>query len=233
MSDINQNVSIHISYQSNWPIHSPISQQVYLACSFSVSCSMPVTWYIRDITHMDMNRFDLLCWLHFSLSHLQFWITNWGFKWECISKLQKRALRIMTNSRYNGYTEPLFKKLNLLKVKHMFDFQCLKFWYKFMNNKLPNYFREFNHELHDIETRIDDYLHLYPTSTSGARNVLRHHIPELLNKFPKYLIDILKRHSMYSFSQQIKCYLVDLFNYECNNINCYVCSYTREWQIAP
>ena len=46
------------------------------------------------------------------LSHLQFGITNWGFEWERISKLQKPALRIMTNSRYNVHTEPLLKKLN-------------------------------------------------------------------------------------------------------------------------
>ena len=40
------------------------------------------------------------------LSHLQFGITNWGFEWDRISKLQKRALRIMTNSGYNAHTEP-------------------------------------------------------------------------------------------------------------------------------
>ena len=136
------------------------------------------------------------------LSLLQFGITNWGFEWERISKLQKRALRIMTNSRYNVHTEPLFKKLTLLKVKDIFDVQCLKFWYKFVNNKLPKYFRDmfkFHHELHDIVTRNHDCLHLYPTRTSGARNVLRYHIPELLNKFPQYLIDKIKTHSIYSF----------------------------------
>ena len=51
------------------------------------------------------------------LSHLQFGITNWGFEWDRISKLQKRALPIMTNSRYNVHTEPLFKQLYLLKVR--------------------------------------------------------------------------------------------------------------------
>ena len=66
------------------------------------------------------------------LSHLQFGITNWGVEWDRISKLQKRALRIMTNSRYNAHTEPLFKRLYLLKVKDIFDVQCMKFWYKFV-----------------------------------------------------------------------------------------------------
>ena len=91
---------------------------------------------------------------------------------------------------------------------------------------------EFNNEPHDIETRNHDRLHLYPTRTSGARNVSRHHIPELLNKFPQYLIDKIKTHSIYSFSHQIKCYSVDLYSYECNDINCYVCNHSREWQIA-
>ena len=71
----------------------------------------------------------------------------------------------------------------------------------FVNNELPNYFRNmftYNHELHDFETRNRDRLHLYQTRTSGARNVLRHHTPELLNRFPQHLIDKMKTHSMYS-----------------------------------
>ena len=141
----------------------------------------------------------------------------------------------MTNSKYNAHTEPLFKELHLLKVKDIFDVQCLKFWYKFVNKKLPNYFRDmfkYNYELHEIGTRSHDHLHLYPTRTSGARNVLRHHILELLNKFPKYLIDRIKTHSLYSISYNIKCYLTDLYSYNCSIIDCYICNNNnREWQI--
>ena len=100
---------------------------------------------------------------------------------------KKRPIRIMTNSRYNVHTEPLLKQLHLLKVKDIFEIQCLTCWYKYVNNKLPNYFRNmftYNHELHEIETRNHDWLHLYPARTSGARNVLRHHIPELLKNPP-------------------------------------------------
>ena len=145
-------------------------------------------------------------------------------------KITKRTLRIMTNSRYNAHMVHIFKKLHLLQVKDIFDVQCLKFWYKFVDNKLPNYLRDifkFNHELRDIKTRNHDRLHLYPTRISGSRNVLRHHIPELLNKFPQYLIDRIKTHGIYYFLHQIKCYLVDLYSYECNAISCYVCNYTR------
>ena len=76
------------------------------------------------------------------MSHLQFCILALGFEWERVCKLQKRAMRIMTNSKYNAHTEPLFKHLNLLKIDDLFDVQCLKFWYKFKNNTLPYFFRD-------------------------------------------------------------------------------------------
>ena len=85
------------------------------------------------------------------LSHLQFAITSWGFEWERLSKLQKPAIRIMTNSKYNAHTDPLFKSLKLLKIKDIFDVQCMKFWYKFVNNNVPTYFASmfrYNHELY-------------------------------------------------------------------------------------
>ena len=133
----------------------------------------------------------------------------------------------MINSKYNAHTEPLLKQLRLLKVNDIFEVQCLKFWYKFVNKKLPTYFRDmfiYNYELHDIVTRSHDRLHLYPTRTSGARNVLRHHIPELLNKFPEYLMDRIKTHSLHSISYHIKCYLIDLYSYDCRIIDCYICN---------
>ena len=46
------------------------------------------------------------------LSHIQFGITCWGFEWGRLAKLQKRAVRIVTNNKYNAHTEPLFKDLH-------------------------------------------------------------------------------------------------------------------------
>ena len=80
----------------------------------------------------------------------------------------------MTNIKYNAHTEPLFQQLHLLKVNDIFDEQCLNFLYKFVNKKLPNYFRDmfkYNYEPYDIGTRSHDRLHLYPICTNGARNV--------------------------------------------------------------
>ena len=54
--------------------------------------------------------------------------------------LQKKALRIITNSDYLAHTEPLCKRLRILKISDMFSVALWKFYYKLMNNKLPEYF---------------------------------------------------------------------------------------------
>ena len=44
------------------------------------------------------------------LSYLQFGITRWGFESSRLTKLQKRAMRIMTLNIYKAHIELLFKK---------------------------------------------------------------------------------------------------------------------------
>ena len=75
------------------------------------------------------------------LPHLQYAILCWGFKSSRLFKLQKRAMRIITCSKYNAHTDPIFKKLNLLKLSDLYNVSVLKFYHKFKNDKLPHYFK--------------------------------------------------------------------------------------------
>ena len=105
----------------------------------------------------------------------------------------------MTNSKYNAHTDPLFKSLKLLKIKEIFDVQCMKFWYKFVNNNVPTYFASmfrYNHELYEIQTRSHERINLYPFRTSNSHNALRHRIPELLCKFPTAVLEKARTHSI-------------------------------------
>ena len=54
------------------------------------------------------------------LPHLQYGILTWGFCLGRLEKLQKRSVRIITRSKYNAHTDPLFKSLNLLKLKDIY-----------------------------------------------------------------------------------------------------------------
>ena len=67
------------------------------------------------------------------LPHLNYGITLWGFKCEIILKLQKKAPRIVSASKYNAHTEPLLNNLKLLKIEHILKLHELKLYYKFIH----------------------------------------------------------------------------------------------------
>ncbi len=52
------------------------------------------------------------------LSHLNYCILVWGYRCEGITKLQKRIVRILSISKHNSHTEPIFQILKLLKINY-------------------------------------------------------------------------------------------------------------------
>ena len=77
------------------------------------------------------------------LPHFHYCLLLWGSvvkENHSLHLLQKKALRIITNSDYLAHTEPLCKKLRILKISDMFSVALWKFYYKLMNNKLPEHF---------------------------------------------------------------------------------------------
>ena len=72
--------------------------------------------------------------------HILYGLKCWGFSQERILKLQKKAMQIMCSSGYLSHSEPLFKKLNVLKIDGMFKLQMLTFCFDLINNNLPAYF---------------------------------------------------------------------------------------------
>ena len=81
------------------------------------------------------------------LSQLNYGILNWGFNVEKLYKLQKKAIRIITGSKYNAHTEPLFKSLGTLKVEDIFQLNILKFYYNHCHNELPLYLQSIKFDL--------------------------------------------------------------------------------------
>ena len=57
-----------------------------------------------------------------------------------LHKLQKKAVRIITQSDYIAHTEPLCKQIRLIKLPNMFSWAVWKFYYKLINNQMPIYF---------------------------------------------------------------------------------------------
>ena len=73
----------------------------------------------------------------FILPYLNYCILSWGAiisKGNRLHLLQKKALRLISNSNYIAHTVPIYKNPRLLKLTDMFPFAVWKFYYKLMNN---------------------------------------------------------------------------------------------------
>ena len=57
------------------------------------------------------------------VSHINIIVTSWGFASQRLFTVQKRAMRLITGSKYNAHTEPLFKELSTLTLRYIFKLQ--------------------------------------------------------------------------------------------------------------
>ena len=73
------------------------------------------------------------------LCQLNYGILVWGQNYKRMFKLRKRVMRIITCSKYNAHSEPLFKELKLLKLEDIRKLQELNLYYKLVHRQLPSY----------------------------------------------------------------------------------------------
>ena len=86
--------------------------------------------------------------------HILYGLKCWGFNQERILKLQKKAMRIIYSSGYISQSEPLFKKLNVLKIDGMFKLPLLTFCFDLINNNLPAYFINMSSLLQPVTVNV-------------------------------------------------------------------------------
>ncbi len=76
------------------------------------------------------NQTKLLIYNSMVPSHFNFGILLQGFKYEKVFKLPKTIVRILSISKYNAYTDAIFKNHKLLIVSDILKLQELQFYYK-------------------------------------------------------------------------------------------------------
>ena len=161
-------------------------------------------------------------------SNLNYSLLAWGYSCNRLMKLQKKIIRIITLSKFNAHTEPLFKKMGLLKITDMMKQNALKFLYKLKNNKVPAYFENFNiltqKEIHGRDTRHNQLVPSVVTRTVLQQNCLRNYLPGVINTTPLNVLDKVSTHSYKGFSNYAKLKLIENYSNECSIENCYICN---------
>ena len=161
------------------------------------------------------------------LSHLCYGILIWGWDSARLLKLQKKAVRLIVNAKYNAHTDPIFRKLDMLKMKDIYMWSCAKFYYKFKKCSLPHYFKNFftrNMELHDYNTRNRFALRPIQYRFHASNNCIRYRIPVLINNLPDHIKHKINTHSLLGFALHVKYHFIKNYDIVCHVEHCYICN---------
>jgi hypothetical protein len=160
------------------------------------------------------------------LPHLTYGILIWGVNANELLRQQKKAIRVVTNSRFNAHTQPLMKKYELLNVTDLFKLRQLNFYYRLRNHMLPPYFDRFdfthNHALHTYNTRRRQVV-LPRVKHTFAKNCLNYRLKLLLNETPAAILEKITTHSLKGFSNYVKNHYLNEYVTHCEQHNCYTC----------
>ncbi len=124
--------------------------------------------------------------LYYSLiyPYIDYGISLWGSSHSSyINKLvtiQKRAVRIIKRVKYNEHTSPIFKDLNILKIKDIYHMQVAKYMYNMTRGTLPTPLTnqiKLNSNLHTHNTRNINNPHITQRRTNLASRAIRHKGP--------------------------------------------------------
>ena len=159
-----------------------LSQSIGMLYKIRKSCDQRVLLSLYHAIFNSHMIYGLPVWGNTTDNHLQRIIT-----------LQKKAIRAISYSGFNDHTSPIFKKLNILKLKDQYDYQLASLLWDLDHETLPmslsSYFSKVN-VTHSHETR-QATANLYRVSranTHYGRNSFQIQGSTFLNKLKNNVI---------------------------------------------
>ena len=112
------------------------------------------------------------------------WANTYPSHLDKLIKLQKKAIRICTNSHYMSHSSPLFKRLRTLKLHDVNNLQIASIMQRYNTNTLPRYLMDMfylNLKIHNYSTRNANKFHRWVYSNDISKYSLRHSGPIIWN----------------------------------------------------
>lgn len=145
-----------------------------------------------------------------------------------ISILQKRALRIISNSHYLAHHIPICYELKILDLEHLYNIKALSLFYDYFHGKLPPFFvnkLSLHYNRHNeliIKTQF--------RRTDLASTLVFNTLPTIWNTLPSDLKSYLSKTKKTFLSKMKNYYISSYENWKCLNTNCYACKCQVESQ---
>ena len=134
------------------------------------------------------------------------WASTYSSNLCRIVLLQKRAIRILNKSEFHAHTDPLFKKINILKFEDIRLLQLGQFMYCHKNSLLPKSFNSMfvlNNQVHTYDTRHSKAFHVPLCRTNIKQFCVRFQGPKLFNYLP---LELVNSTSLISFKRNLKAF---------------------------
>ena len=218
-------LGIMLSYNMTWDAHiNHISKKISKAIGI-----------LYQLKHIYPQRILFTLYTTLIVPHLNYCLILWGSyikENHRLHLLQKKALRIITNSHYIAHSEPIFKDVRCLKITDMFSVAIWKFYFKLMNNKLPHCFSSYKPVLPIVNERYEirnPGFHLPVINHKFAEQSLKYCLIRQLNKdqSSNIIADKALRVSFYSFKVYLKNRIVGTYKELCEIANCHVCNIVK------
>ena len=107
-------------------------------------------------------------------------------------KVQKKCLRIITNSHYQAPSKPIFYDLSLLNIFDINKLEIGTFMYKYHKNVLPDPFRnyfQYNSQIHKHNTRSANKFHIWKVKNESEARSINHIGPLTWNSIPSEITE--------------------------------------------
>ena len=139
-------------------------------------------------------------------SHLLYCITLWGTTMAAsnlnkLDKSQKKVVRIINKSEYNAHTNPIYKKLKIVKFRDIVDNELIKFMYQVSKNSLPKpilYPFQTNRPNHQYNTRHRNDPRIISRKYAPLDNSFLCRGPALWTNLPNDIKNAISIHSLKS-----------------------------------
>ena len=135
-------------------------------------------------------------------------------------------MRVITNSNYISHTDPIFKKLEILKLCDLYKLQGIKLYCSAKEGKTPSYIASKVNESrisHTYNTRNVSNTFKTISQNKLQEQTLNSKLDKTWNVLPRNIKDSFNQKSNSAFVKIVKNHFLSTYSTTCNKRNSYSC----------
>jgi hypothetical protein len=161
-------------------------------------------------------------------SHLRFGAIIYGAAnpryLDQIGTSQRKAIRLVANSKFIAHTDPIFKSLGLLKLSDLIQLNQTIFLKQYSNKDVPDSLQGLFNKIHPDQQKCRNDAFNFENKQLNSEDLLHYPNVQLLRSYNRNSIVIKSERNISNLKDLF--IREKLYNYEaeCTKQNCYVCN---------